>query len=50
MKLPDKYGERLGTKNFRKVTSEAALSIDYSPKRKIIEIEYKPVKFIITCV
>ena len=41
MKLPDKYGERLYTKNFRIVTSEAAISIDYYPKLKIVEIEYK---------
>ena len=41
MKLPDKYGDRLHTKNFRRVTSEAAISIDYYPKLKIIEIEYK---------
>jgi hypothetical protein len=41
MKLPDKYGSRLHTKNFRRVTSEAANSIDYDSKLKIIEIEYK---------
>ena len=41
MKLPDKYGDRLHTINFRRVTSEAAISIDYHPKLKIIEIEYK---------
>ena len=41
MKLPDKYSLRLHTKNFRRVTSEATLSIDYSSKIKIIEIEYK---------
>lgn len=41
MKLPGKYGERLHTKNFRRVTSEAAISIDYESKLKIIEIEYK---------
>ena len=41
MKLPDKYSERLHTINFRRVTSEAAISIDYHPKLKIIEIEYK---------
>jgi hypothetical protein len=40
MKLRDKYGVRLNTKNFRKVTSEAALSIDYDQRLKIIEIEY----------
>ena len=41
MKLPDKYSKRLNTINFRKVTSEAATSIDYNPKLKIIEIEYQ---------
>lgn len=41
MKLPDKYGRRLHTKNFRRVSSEAAISIDYDSKLKIIEIEYK---------
>jgi hypothetical protein len=40
MKLHDKYGIRLNTKNFRKVTSEAVLSIDYHRKLKTIEIEY----------
>ena len=37
----DKYSDRLHTKNFRRVTSRAAISIDYYPKLKIIEIEYK---------
>lgn len=41
MKLPDKYSERLHTINFRRVTSEAAISINYYEKLKIIEIEYK---------
>ena len=41
MKLPDKYSERLHTINFRRVTSEAVISIDYYEKLKIIEIEYK---------
>ena len=41
MKLPDKYGKRLHTRNFRRVTSEAAISVDYHSKLKIIEIEYK---------
>lgn len=40
MKLQDKYGVRLNTKNFKRVKSDAALSIDYYPKSKIIEIEY----------
>ena len=40
MKLRDKYGVRLNTENFRKVTSEAALSIDYDKRLKIIEIEH----------
>ena len=40
MKLQNKYGVRLNTKNFRKVTSDAALSIDYHRKLKTIEIEY----------
>jgi hypothetical protein len=40
MKLRDKYGGRLNTKNFRKVTSEAVLSIDYDQRLKTIEIEY----------
>jgi hypothetical protein len=44
MKLPGKYGDRLHTINFRRVTSEAAISIDYHPKLKILEIEYKPGK------
>jgi hypothetical protein len=42
MKLPDKFGRRLHTINFRRVTSEAVNSIDYDPRLKIIEIEYKP--------
>jgi len=42
MKLPDKYGRRLHTENFRRVTSEAVNNIDYDPGLKIIEIEYKP--------
>ena len=41
MKLPDQYGERLYTINFRRVNSEAAISIDYHPKLKILEIQYK---------
>ena len=41
MKLPDIYSDRLHTKNFRRITSEAAISIDYYSKLKIIEIEYK---------
>ncbi len=45
MKLKDKYGKRLHTKNFRSVTSQAATSIDYHPKEKIIEIEFKTKKF-----
>lgn len=40
MKLQEKYGVRLSTENFRKVTSEAALSIDYDKRLKIVEIEY----------
>ena len=40
MKLRDKNGVRLNTENFRKVTSEAALSIDYDKRLKIVEIEY----------
>jgi hypothetical protein len=40
MKLQDKYGVRLNTKNFRSVKSNAALSIDYYPKLKFAEIEY----------
>lgn len=40
MKLPNKYGLRLSTKNFRPVSSHAARSIDYNKKLKIIEIEY----------
>ena len=40
MKLPDKYGERLLTQNFRKITSQAVISIDYHAELKIIEIEY----------
>lgn len=41
MRLPDKYGIRLQTKNFRKVKSHAALSIDYDGRLKIIEIEFQ---------
>ena len=41
MKLPDIYGKRLHSKNFRRVNSHAAFSIDYDEKKKIIEIEYK---------
>lgn len=37
----EKYGFRLQSKNFRTVTSEAVDSIDYNPKAKIIEIEFK---------
>ena len=32
---------RLYTKNFRRVKSHAATTIDYDPKAKIIEIEFK---------
>ncbi len=41
MKLADKYGERLYTKNYKRVNSDAAFSIDYYTKLKIVEIEYK---------
>ena len=41
MKLADKYSDRLHTKSFRRVTSKAVISIDYYPKLKIIEIEYR---------
>ncbi len=41
MKLPDKYGVRLGTSSFKKVTSSAVLSVDYDAKENIVEIEYK---------
>ncbi len=41
MKLPDKHGSRLNTKNYRRVTSDAVISIDYYTKLKIVEIEYK---------
>ena len=41
MNLPDIYGKRLHSKNFRRVNSHAAFSIDYDEKKKIIEIEYK---------
>jgi hypothetical protein len=40
MKFPDKYGVRINTKNFRRVESDAALSIDYDQRLKIIEIEF----------
>ncbi len=40
MRLPDKYGFRLNSKNFQRVESHAALSIDYDQKLKIIEVEY----------
>lgn len=40
MKLPDKYGARLNTENYKEVKSAAATSIDYYPKLKIIEIEF----------
>ena len=39
--MKEKYELRLGTKNFRRVTSDAVASIDYSPGAKIIEIEFK---------
>jgi hypothetical protein len=39
MKKPDKYGDRLNTKNFRNVDSNDALSIDYDERHNIIEIE-----------
>jgi hypothetical protein len=41
MKLKDKYKGRLNTKNFRRVNSQAIISIDYYTKLKIVEIEYK---------
>jgi hypothetical protein len=41
MKLPDSYGKRLRSKNFRRVNSHAAYNINYDEKKKIIEIEYK---------
>jgi hypothetical protein len=41
MKKPDKYGDRLNTKNFRNVDSGGVLSIDYDERHKIIEIEDK---------
>jgi hypothetical protein len=40
MRLHDKYGVRLNSKNFRKANSSAALNIDYDEKLKIIEIEF----------
>ena len=39
MQKPDKYGERLNTKNYRDVEISDACSIDYEDKHKIIEIE-----------
>jgi hypothetical protein len=36
-----KHALRLRTKNFRRVTSEAVASIDYSPATKIIEVKFK---------
>lgn len=44
MKLADKFGERLYTKNYRIINSHAALSMDYHVKLKIVEIEYKTSK------
>jgi hypothetical protein len=41
MKLPHKYGQRLRTLNFTRVTSGAATSIDYYEELEIVEIEYK---------
>ena len=42
MKLKPRIGVRLGTKNFIKTPlSDAIASIDYSPKSKLLEIEYK---------
>jgi hypothetical protein len=40
MRLPDKYGIRLQTKNFRKVASHAVLSMDYNQSISIIELEF----------
>jgi hypothetical protein len=37
----ERHGARLHTSNFRTVTSDAVDSIDYSPKVKIIEVEFK---------
>ncbi|MBV9963333.1 MAG: KTSC domain-containing protein [Parafilimonas sp.] len=37
----ERYGHRLQTRNFRPVTSGAILSIDYSPKNKLVEVEFK---------
>jgi len=37
----ERYGLRLQTENYRPTKSEAIDSIDYSPKAKIIEIEFK---------
>lgn len=39
--MTERYGPRLSTKNFRKVRSHAVASIDYNPKARIIEIEFK---------
>jgi hypothetical protein len=39
MKKPDKYGDRLNTKNFRNVDLSGVFSIDYDEKHKILEIE-----------
>ena len=39
MKKPDKYGDRLNTKNFRNVEFSGVLSIDYDERQKIVEIE-----------
>lgn len=39
MKKPDKFGERLNTKNFRLVDFSGVLSIDYDDRHKIMEIE-----------
>ena len=40
MKKPDKYGERLNTKNFININSADAVSIDYDERQKMLEIEY----------
>ena len=41
MKKESKEGPRLNTKNFMRTNSDAIRSIDYDPKSKILEVEFR---------
>lgn len=40
MKLPDTKGERLMTKNYLHVDSQAVRSLDFSPRSRTLEVEF----------